>query len=148
MLLNVTTLTELTYFFIKDMVLSGKGTVINLASGASYIPIPYWAVYAASKAYVLSFTESLSYEYSDKGIRCLVVCPSATQTKFMDQYNDKKYTNRSPESVVKATFKALEKKRVICNVGIMARVLSFGSHILPRSMARKIAGHFGRTAYR
>lgn len=81
--LNVTTLTELSYFFLQDMERKGSGGIINVASVAAFYPIPYSAVYAATKAYVLSLSEALNFEYSRKGIHVLAVCPGATESKFV-----------------------------------------------------------------
>ena len=66
--LNVTSLTELSYLFVDQMVKRGSGGIINVASTAAFFPIPYSAVYAATKAYVLSLSEALNFEYSKKSI--------------------------------------------------------------------------------
>ena len=86
MLLNIVSLTELTYLLLEDMCQKRHGTVINIASAASFNPLPYSAVYAATKAYVLSFTQALSFEYQDYGVKLLAVCPGATDTHFFDGF--------------------------------------------------------------
>ena len=82
--LNVTSLTELSYLFVDQMVKRGSGGIINVASTAAFFPIPYSAVYAATKAYVLSLSEALNFEYSKKGVHVMAVCPGATETKFIN----------------------------------------------------------------
>ena len=82
--LNVTSLTELSYLFVDQMVKRGSGGIINVASTAAFFPIPYSAVYAATKAYVLSLSEALNFEYSRKGVHVMAVCPGATESKFIN----------------------------------------------------------------
>ena len=82
--LNITSLTELSYLYVKKMAKKGAGGIINVASTAAFFPIPYSAVYAATKAYVLSISEALHFEYSRKGVHIMAVCPGATESKFID----------------------------------------------------------------
>ena len=79
---NIYSLTRLTHLFLNDMVKRKSGGIINISSLASYQPVPYFAVYAASKAYVTSFTIALYEEYREKGINILGVCPGYTKTNF------------------------------------------------------------------
>ena len=83
--LNVTSLTELSYLYAKKMAENGAGGIINIASTAALYPIPYSAVYAGTKAYVLSLSEALNFEYSRKGIKVMAVCPGATESKFVER---------------------------------------------------------------
>ena len=87
--LNITSLTELSYLYAKKMAKKGAGGIINVASTAAFFPIPYSAVYAATKAYVLSLSEALYYEYSRKGVHVMAVCPGATESKFIDVATEK-----------------------------------------------------------
>jgi hypothetical protein len=80
--LNITSLTELCHLAIPDMVARGNGGVINIGSTASFLPVPFASVYSASKAYVLLFSEAIRYEYADKGVRVMTLCPGATATDF------------------------------------------------------------------
>ena len=79
---NIYSLTSLTHLFLKDMVKRRNGGIINVSSLASYQPMPYFSIYAATKAYVTSFTIALYEEYKDKGIHILAVCPGYTKTNF------------------------------------------------------------------
>ena len=80
--LNVTSLSELSHLFIPDMISRGEGGVINVGSVASLTPVPYSSVYAATKAYVLSLSEGLRYEYRDSNIRIMALLPGATVSNF------------------------------------------------------------------
>ena len=80
--LNITALTELCHLFIPDMITRGGGGVINVGSIASFLPVPYAAVYSASKAYVLLLSDALRFEYAEQGVRIMTLCPGATDTNF------------------------------------------------------------------
>jgi len=80
--LNVTSLSELSHLFIPDMISKGEGGVINVGSVASLTPVPYSSVYAATKAYVLSLSEGLRYEYRNSNIRIMALLPGATVSNF------------------------------------------------------------------
>ena len=80
--LNVTSLSELSHLFIPDMIEKGEGGVINVGSVASLTPVPYSSVYAATKAYVLSLSEGLRYEYRNANISIMALLPGATVSNF------------------------------------------------------------------
>ena len=80
--LNVTSLSELSHLFIPDMISKGEGGVINVGSVASLTPVPFSSVYAATKAYVLSLSEGLRYEYRNSNIRIMALLPGATVSNF------------------------------------------------------------------
>ncbi|MCB4207415.1 SDR family NAD(P)-dependent oxidoreductase [Arthrobacter sp. UM1] len=82
--LNVAALTELTREFLPEFAQTKGGFLINLASVAAYEPIPYMAVYGATKAYVLSFTEALWAEHRKDPVKILAVSPGPTETEFFD----------------------------------------------------------------
>lgn len=147
MLLNMAALTEITYFFIQNMVERQNGTIINIASAASFNPLPFSAVYAASKAYVLSFTESLSFEYKDKGIRMLAVCPGATDTHFFDNYDAVVKKLRKPEDVVNTTFTALKKNKIICTDGVFCKSQVLLHRLVSRKLALKVFGNAGKRTW-
>ena len=80
--LNITTLSELSHLFIPDMISKGEGGVINVGSVASLTPVPYSSVYAATKAYVLSLSEGLRYEYRNENVKIMALLPGATVSNF------------------------------------------------------------------
>lgn len=81
--LNVSALVELSHAFLPSL-LSARGGIINVASTAAFQPVPHMAVYAASKAFVLHFSEALAAEYREQGLRVLALCPGSTNTEFFD----------------------------------------------------------------
>lgn len=82
---NVTCLTELTLLFAKEMARRGHGGIINIGSIVSFQPVGYMGVYAASKAYVLHFSEALWAELRPRGVTVTTLCPGTTRTEFFDQ---------------------------------------------------------------
>jgi len=80
--LNVLTLTELTYLFGKEMIKNKRGWILNIASTAAFQPIPNFAVYAATKAYVKNFSNALYYQMRGKGVVVSTLCPGPTRTNF------------------------------------------------------------------
>jgi short-subunit dehydrogenase len=81
--LNVVSLTELTRRFLEPMLARGRGHVLNVASIGAYMPVPYYATYAAGKAYVRNFTEALAAELRDTDVRVCCLCPGGTRTEFL-----------------------------------------------------------------
>lgn len=83
--LNAVALTALTHMVLQEMVERGSGSILNVASTAAMQPIPRQAVYAATKAYVLSFSQALSQELKGKGVSITVLCPGPTRTEFFGE---------------------------------------------------------------
>jgi short-subunit dehydrogenase len=137
--LNCRALTALTLISLPFMTEGSK--IINIASVAGLQPVPYINVYAATKAYVLSFSRALAREVKPRGIRVLAVCPFWTKTAFFDRAIDgsrpvpvvKKYAAMyRPEFIVKKTWKALEStKRDYVVPGFKASMQAFGVKVLP-----------------
>lgn len=82
--LNVVAVVELTHLLLPGMVERRRGAVVNVASTAAFQPVPTMAVYGATKAFVLSFTEALWGELEGSGVRAMALCPGATDTEFFD----------------------------------------------------------------
>jgi uncharacterized protein len=135
-LLNIATLVDLCHTFIPQMLERKSGSIVNLASVVGFQPVPYMTVYAASKAFVLSFSEGLWAEYGDRGIRVLALCPGATATSFHEVAGQPVPDRIStPEEVVKAGLKALERQQSYVIPGWMNFFLS---GIVPRLLPRKM----------
>ncbi len=79
---NVTTLAELTRHFLPEMIRRGSGRILNVGSTGSFAPVPFMAVYGATKAFVLSFSEALSAELEGTGVTVTALCPGVTATQF------------------------------------------------------------------
>jgi hypothetical protein len=149
---NINALMRLTYLFLPGMLARGNGGVINVASTAAFQPVPYIAVYSASKSFVLNFTEALAGEYSEKGLRFLALCPGSTDTNFMAVANPGFDTSEerfaTPEAVVKSCINAFVKGRKYHVPGAMNYLLSLLPRFFPRFVAIKIVGNMfkGRVA--
>lgn len=141
-MVNVATVVDMTHLYLKDMVEKGEGTIINLASVVSFQPVPYMAVYGATKAFVLSFTESLWEEYRNKGINVLALCPGATATSFFDHAGDVAFGKmRTAEQVVQSAFRALAKGKSYVVDGKQNYAAAQLGRFLPRkTVTRFVAG--------
>src|ERR1043166_236662 len=82
--LNCSAIVDLTFAFLPDMLDAGYGGVINIASLAAFQAVPYMAVYGATKAFVLSFSQALWGEYEKQGLRVVAVCPGPVETGFFE----------------------------------------------------------------
>ena len=92
--LNVAAVVDLTKAFYDELLSHGSGVLMNVASTAGFQPIPRMAVYGASKAFVLSFTEALWFEAKPSGLKVIALCPGATETEFFDVAGPKARTGR------------------------------------------------------
>jgi uncharacterized protein len=140
---NVQALVALTHLFGKAMASRGKGGIINVASNASFQPVPYMATYAATKAFVLQFSEAIHHELADRGVQVMATCPGPTATSFFEGT----LTLMSPkdmdaaESVVRKTLEAFDQKRDVAYPGRMSvRLTSWLPRLLPRALVARIAG--------
>ncbi|MDY6785293.1 MAG: SDR family oxidoreductase [Cyanobacteriota bacterium] len=140
---NVLSLTDLTYQFLPLMQQRGVGEIINLSSIAGFQPMPYLAVYAATKAFVLSFSEALWGENKDTGVKVLAVCPGPTKTQFFDVAGFNPFKNAkeaakqstSPEWVVRESLKALERgESHLVTGGVANHLITTVPRFLPREM--------------
>lgn len=139
--LNVTTLTDLTTVFYQRMVRAGGGDIVNVASTAAFQPVPHMAVYAATKAFVLSFSEALWWEGRQHDVRVLALCPGATDTGFFDVAGDDASVGkrRSPEQVVNTALKALRQGKPSVVDGLGNYLSANASRVAPRSVVASIA---------
>ena len=143
--LNIDALVKLTYLCLPGMLMRGKGGVINVASTAAFQPLPYQAIYAASKAFVLSFTEALAGENQGRGVKFLALCPGVTATNFMSVANADTtgMTFAMPEGVVEAGLSAFFKGKSSHVHGRANYLSTFLPRVLSRALVIKIvAGMF------
>lgn len=141
-ILNVATLVDLTHHFLPLMVERHQGAIINVASLAAFQPIPYMAVYGATKAFVLSFSEALWAEYRTKGVRILALSPGETSTEFFNALGDDVYKvgkTETPEKVVQVGLRALEQGRSSIVSGKQNTLLANSSRFFPRSLVARLA---------
>ena len=135
LMLNINALVELAYLFLPNMKKQNSGGIINIASIGSFQPLPYQAVYGASKAFVLSFSEALTGELLGTNVRVMALCPGTTQSSFMDNANaDTSKMNLMPASqVVSEGLVAYAKNRMVTVSGVANYLVS----LIPRLVTRK-----------
>lgn len=136
--LNITSLTELTWLFAKDMVKEKRGGILNIASTASFQPDPYMAIYGATKSFVANFTEALSYELKDTGVTATVLSPGATTTGFFGeaQMSESKMMSSkmmAADKVARIGYEAMMNGKLHVIAGLMNRVMGFLSAAMPSS---------------
>jgi hypothetical protein len=142
--LNITTLTQFTKLYLQDMVKHRSGKIMNVASTAAFQPGPIMAVYFATKAYVLSFSEAVNNEVSDKGVTVTTLCPGATESGFqaaaaMEESNLVK-GRKLPTSkeVAEYGYTAMQKGKTVAIHGLMNWILANSVRFTPRSLVVKI----------
>ena len=143
--LNCGVLTELARAVVPGMIERGRGGILNVASTAAFQPGPGMAVYFATKAFVLSFTEALHEELSPNGIHVSALCPGPTATEFSEVAGFGKsgqFAKLAAQSgpVVAAGLAGLKRNRAVVVPGVMNKTGAQGHRFLPRSWLRKIAG--------
>ncbi len=141
---NVTAVTHLTHLFARPMASRGYGRVMMVASTAAYQPVPLYAVYAASKAYVLSLSDALNVEYKAKGVKFTTLSPGTTQSEFFEVAAQKKSmmvekTMMTSAAVAKIGVDAMAAGRRSVVAGGMNAVMAFTTRFSPRGMAAEIA---------
>jgi short-subunit dehydrogenase len=142
--LNITALTDLTRHYLPPMVSNGHGRVLNVASTASFQPGPLMAVYYATKAYVLSFSEALSEETRGTGVTVTALCPGPTASGFQaaaDMELSPLVANRKlPTSAEVAQFgvKAMMNGDAVAIPGLMNRVMAESVRFTPRFVIRRL----------
>ena len=141
---NVLSLVDLTREFLPDMQARGQGVVINVASTAAFQSLPFMAVYGATKAFVLSFTEALWGESIGTGVNVIAVCPGPTATEFFDADKASPAFGKfmqSADQVIRATFKELDKKKPAPFVisGRLNHVIALSGRFSTRRSAVKLA---------
>ena len=142
LILNIITLTKLSRFFGRKMIERKTGHIINISSAAAFQPVPGFSSYAASKAYVLNFSEAIEYELKPLGVNVSTICPGATQSEFASvaKANGKIFSKApSAAELAKFTYQAFRKKKGTVTNGLMGNLLIFGLRFTPRKMATKIA---------
>lgn len=142
--LNITTLTQFTKLYLQDMVKRRSGKIMNVASTAAFQPGPTMAVYFATKAYVLSFSEAVNNEVSDKGVTVTTLCPGATESGFqaaaaMEESNLVK-GKKLPTSkeVAEYGYAAMMKGKTVAIHGLMNWIMANSVRFIPRAIVVKV----------
>lgn len=148
--LNVRALVELTYRYLSGMRERGRGAIINVASTAAFQPVPFMATYAATKAFVLSFSEALWEENRPLGIKVMALCPGVTNTNFFDAAHIERPPMRiaqTPEQVVETALRGLERGRSHVISGWANYLVTESERLVPRSLVARVVGTALRPRY-
>jgi hypothetical protein len=141
---NITALVELTHLFLQPMQARRNGAILNVASTAAFQAIPYFAVYAATKAFVLSFSEALMEEGRAYNLRVMALCPGSTATNFREvagsQHLNAPRVTQTSEQVVAAGLAALAQGRSFVISGVTNKVQTHLERLVPRAVVTKMAG--------
>ncbi len=145
--LNCGTLVDLTALFLPAMVQAKHGLIINVASTAGFQPLPGMAVYGATKAFVLSFTEALWQETRKTGVRVLALCPGATETEFFARTGEEFLTSgrQTSKQVVDTAMGAIDKSTPTVVSGWKNALLATGYRFTPRKLMLQVSQQMTRS---
>lgn len=142
--LNITTLTELTHLFVKELIHHAPSQILNVASVASFIPGPLMAVYYATKAYVLSFSNAIQTELKDQNVSVTALCPGPTLSGFQAKanYSNNSYIEKikfpSSQEVAEFGYKKTMQAQPTAIHGLGNKLMVFMTRLLPRSVVSQI----------
>jgi len=143
--LNVTSLTHLTQLFAREMARAGGGYILNVASAAAFLPSPFVGAYAATKAYVLSFSEALRFELRGTGVSLTTLYPGITTTEFNEVAHAKtpavmNLSILSANTVARAGLRAMFARKRAMIPGFINKMNAFFCTVLPRGLVVYVTG--------
>lgn len=144
MQLNIVALAHLTHLFLKGMISRGKGKILNVASTAAFQPGPLMAVYYASKAFVLSFSEALVEETRGTGVTVTALCPGPTRSGFQERANMQGVRTFKPmflmnaDSVARVGYSGLMKGKAVVIPGKLNKIVPLMVRFSPRFLVRRV----------
>ncbi|MBU6336833.1 MAG: SDR family oxidoreductase [Acidobacteria bacterium] len=151
--LNVDALHDLTLRALPGMLERGTGAILNVASTAAFQPLPYFATYGATKAFVLSFTEGLSYELGGTGVSCTALCPGPVKTEFAEVAGSAGFEDAMPSfafvdarDVARAAVEGMVKGSRTVIPGKANWVQAQAGRISPRAITLRLSEQMGRGA--
>ena len=148
--LNIRSLVDLTYRFLIPMRERKSGAIINVASTAGFQAVPFMATYAATKAFVLSFSEALAEENRSHGIHVMALCPGVTETNFFEAAGIDRPPMRiaqTPEEVVETALRALSRQKTTVISGWANWFTVAAERFVPRSVVTKVAANALRSRF-
>ena len=148
--LNIRALVDLTHRFLPPMRERQRGTIVNVASTAGFQAVPYMATYAATKAFVLSFSEALWDENRQHGVHVMALCPGVTETNFFEASGIDRppmRTIQTPEEVVETALRAMHRKKSLVISGWINLLTVEAERFVPRSLVTKVAGKALRSRF-
>ena len=146
--LNIESVVAMTRLFLPDMIARGEGRILNVASTTGYLPAPLMAVYHASKAFVLSFSESVSTEIKETGVTVTTLCPGANDNDFfaradaIESVAFQKANVLSPQTVAEEGYDAMMKGERVRMAGGLNKAMVFSSRFVPEFILTKFAETF------
>jgi short-subunit dehydrogenase len=150
--LNITALTRLTKLLLPAMLKRGRGQVLNVASTAAFQPGPYMAVYYATKAYVLSYSEALAEELRDTGVSVTALCPGPTASGFQDKADMhdsplvKGKVLPSAKEVAEYAVRAMNERKVVAVHGWKNWLMAQSVRLTPRRVATRLVAQMSKPA--
>ncbi|HLA48030.1 MAG TPA: SDR family NAD(P)-dependent oxidoreductase, partial [Nitrospinota bacterium] len=140
---NLVSLTHLTKMAVAEMSKRGCGKILNIGSTGSFTPSPLNAIYCATKAYVLNFSEGIAKDLEGTGITVTTLCPGATHTEFAEKakmQNTRLFSSMvmNPDEVAKIGYRALIKGKRVVVAGLYNKLLVFSLRFTPRWLVLKI----------
>ena len=148
LMLNMVTLTKLTKLFARDMAARKNGHIVNIASTASFQPIPGFACYAATKAYVLSFSEALGFELRSDKVRVTAICPGATKSEFAKSagMEEASMFDRAPNSrqLGEFIYRSTMRGRAVAIHGLKNSIMARVGGLMPRKIVMAVASKLMR----
>lgn len=149
--LNVRALVGLTHLFLAPMREQKRGTIINVSSAASFQPVPFMATYAATKAFVTSFSEAIAEENRPFGIQVLALCPGSTKTNFFEASKIERALKvkgqETAEQVVETAMNALNGRRAKIVSGWTNWVVASASNFVPNWLITRVVAKGLRSRY-
>jgi short-subunit dehydrogenase len=145
--LNCEALTRLALAFLPGFVSRGKGVILNVASIAGFQPVPFFAVYGASKAYVLSLSQALDFEVRPRGVRVVAVCPGPVPTEFQGiagsphADHTPRIARRTPEEIADVCLGAIRSPRPVAIPTTFHKIMWWFQRLLPRRTVVRMAGN-------
>jgi short-subunit dehydrogenase len=144
---NVNSLVALTRLLLPGMIERGHGRILNVASTAAFQPGPYMAVYFATKAFVLSFSEALSYELKGTGVTATALCPGVTRSEFFREAGfppGRPSSRMDPARVARAGIEGMLRGRALVVPGLLNRLGVWAARLFPRALVRGGVGRVQR----
>lgn len=139
--LQINTPLDLIKLALPSMKKKGEGHIVNIGSLYCFSPVPQQSIYAASKSFLLSFSQSLQYELKHEGISVTLVCPGMTTTSFRTRAGleeKKSWMSMEPEAVAEAAYEGIMKKKFLVIPGWMNKCYAYAVRILPTSLVTPI----------
>lgn len=145
--LNASAVVDLSHAFLPAMLDARHGAIINIASSAAFQPMPYFAVYAATKAFVYSFSDALNEEVRARGVHVMAVCPGPVDTAFFEATGAHNLRKKVPKGsmvsaqyIVDASLAGLSSRSRVVVPGSMTKVGALASAITPRGLLTRVVG--------